>query len=192
MDQDRNSWQMKSQARGFKVLGFSIPMFLIGFIASSQIPRLPPDKIFEGRSQNYKISGQFLVKGKGEAPLQVFASAANYSGPAVKVFYKVKEKKDTIRSRRVKSRLKMKDGLQQPIDRIFKVPSGVQYKFYGSLGKKKFKKLGIKSWKISIVRNPSQPHIQILRGLEIMIWPALSFILLGLVMIFVPKFINSN
>ncbi|SMF49241.1 hypothetical protein SAMN06296036_11557 [Pseudobacteriovorax antillogorgiicola] len=184
------SWRQRSQARGMKVLSFSIPLFLIAMIGSSQIPRGLPDLLVDRTLKTHRIKASFTIRSSGESPVQMYLEMQPSLRQPMAFIYKIRQGKDLLRSRKLTLRPTNKEGLQG-IDQAFLLAPG-RYTVFASFSKKQWAKEGRKPWRFGLLRNPIKAHVQIFRYLEMLTFPALSLIILGLVMVMVPRLINDG
>ena len=187
------TWQQKSHGRGVKLLIYSMPLLLVAFYASSQIPRVPSSVLFETKGKSHQLGGSFVIKGNSpKVPIRIIVNAQKYKGPKVKLRYELRQDKDLVRSKTMITHLQSGGGRPISLDGVFPVEGGKRYRIHARVSEGSLKKRGVSSWKLIVERNPESSELWLYRYLELLFYPSLSFVLLGLVMMFVPKYLSSS
>jgi hypothetical protein len=183
------SWQKKLRYRGFRLLGFGLPMLLLSLVAASFIPRRPPQLLASGElSSQKKGMGQLVipVAPDGDIPITLTLEWDRRPPAPMRLDLQLNdpEGQDQLQ-KKIKIKAKNSGRIwQQTL--AFHIPAS-----------------SVRSFTLaSVSRDPtitryhftafaSTPAHRILRIGEMLFYPALVFVLLALVMVLFPSFIRS-
>jgi hypothetical protein len=183
------NWQKKLRYRGFRLLGFSLPILLLSLVAASFIPRRPPQTLASGELPSQKkSSGRLLIPAvsDGDIPVTLLLQWDRRPPAAMRVDLQMS---DPEGQEQLQKKIKIKakgsgNNWQQTM--VFHVPGNSVRKFLmTSLGREST------LTHYSFIAFASSPALRILRIGEMLFYPALALMLLALVMVLFPAFISS-
>lgn len=183
------NWQKKLRYRGFRLLGFSLPILLLSLVAASFIPRRPPQTLASGELPSQKIrSGRLVIPAvsDGDIPVTLLLKWDRRPPSAMRVDLQMS---DPEGQEQLQKKIKIKakgsgNNWQQAM--VFHAPGN-------SLRKFSMTSLSRESTltRYSFIAFASSPAHRILRIGEMLFYPALALVLLALVMVLFPTFISS-
>jgi hypothetical protein len=182
-------WQKKLRYRGFRLLGFSLPLLLLSLVAASFIPRRPPQTLASGDFPTQKkSSGRFLVPAAadGEIPVTLTLQWDRRPVSTLRVDVQISdpEGQDQLQ-KKIKIKAKASgEGWQQTL--AFHVPAHSVRNFTLTSSSRE-----PTLTRYSFVAFASNPAHRVLRFGEMLFYPALAIVLLALVMVLFPSFIQS-
>jgi hypothetical protein len=182
-------WQKKLRYRGFRLLGFSLPLLLLSLVAASFIPRRPPQVLASGElSSQKKSTGQLIIPASpdGDSPITLTLEWERRPPSPMRLDVQISdpEGQDLLQK---KIKIKAKN-----IGKTWQ--QALVFPISGS---------SVRSFTLaSVSRDPSitryqftafasTPGHRILRIGEMFFYPALVFVLLALVMVLFPSFIRT-
>lgn len=183
------SWQKKLRYRGFRLLGFSLPVLLLSLVAASFIPRRPPLTLASGELPSQKkSSGRIVVPAAsdGEIPVTLTLQWDRRPPSTMRVNMQIidPERQDLLQ-KKIKIKAKaVREGWQQTL--AFHVP-GHSVRNFTLISTSREPTLT----RYSFIAFASSPALRILRFAEMLFYPALAFVLLAMVMVLFPSFIQS-
>lgn len=184
-----DTWQKKLRYRGFRMMGWSLPILLISLVAASLIPRRPSQILVEGDlpSQKKRTERFVLPAGvDGDVPVTLELLWTRRPPPGLKVELQISDPEG-------------QDLLQKKI-RIKAQRAGAQWQQKMEM---RLSGAPIRNFVLSAQsREPVVTHYQLtafagspllrlLRIGEMLFYPALAFVCLAMVMILFPSFIQS-
>lgn len=197
---EKLDWRVRSQVRGLRVLSLSIPILLLGLFASSQVSRMESKVLWQSQDSKELIHKTIIkipAVSRAQLPVQLQSRVSSLSSSKkmrAMIRYEIwDENKDLLSRRTIRTGETVRDqqandlSLSSP---VFLLESGRRYLFRIQLALPKTQKKQLKSWQTTILQDPEKPSNRWLKALEMLVYPALSITLLGLVMIFGPRLIR--
>jgi hypothetical protein len=184
------SWQKNLKYRGFRLLGFSLPILLLSLVATSFVPRRAPAVLAEGKVTGKSSgSGRLIlpVTGGEEVPVSLTLQWKRRPPAALRLNLQISdaEGQDQLQ-KKLKVKPKLADQLwQQRLELQLSSP-GVRT-FVLSTDQPEAGEL-----RYSFIAFATTPLQHILRIGEMFFYPALAFVLLALVMVLFPSFIDRG
>jgi len=183
-----STWQKKLKYRGFRLLGFSLPFLMLSLLAASMIPRRPPVLLADGEIRSQKVSrGRFLLPVGMDGDIPITLALQWEQRPSVG---------------RVELRISDPEGQDQQQKKIKINAQGSGTSWQQTL-QLRLNGGSLRNFTLAAqTREPlithysftafaAQPWLRILRIGEMLLYPALAFVFLALVMVLFPSFISS-
>lgn len=179
-------WQKKLRYRGFRLLGWSLPLLLVSVVAASLIPRRPPQILAEGDAHSGQTLAGHFVMPPGDVPLNLELEWAARPPRGLRMDLQCgdtegvdrQQKKILVKARnhgrifqqRVELRLGASSGQQFTLLASSRDPVLTHYRFIAFAG---------------------TPLHTYLRFGEMLFYPALALVMLAVAMILFPRFVSS-
>ena len=183
------NWQKKLRYRGFRLLGFSLPLLLLSVFIASFVPRRPPQVLATGELDSQKKgSGRLVLPAMADGDIPVTLSLQWDRRPPAALRMDV-QISDPDGQDQLQKKIKIKakrsgESWQQNL--IFHVPGNSVRSFNLAQGSRESLLT-----RYTFTAFASTPTLRFLRIGEMLFYPALAIVFLALVMVLFPSFIQS-
>ncbi|HET9240784.1 MAG TPA: hypothetical protein VFO10_26200 [Oligoflexus sp.] len=183
------NWQKKLRYRGFRLLGFGLPLLLLSVVAASFIPRRPPQILASGELSSQKMgAGQLIIPAApdGDIPITLTLEWDRRPPSPMRLDIQISdpEGQDQLQ-KKIKVKAKNSGKTWQQSLMIPIPGSSVRSFTLASVSRDPT------TTRYQFTAFASTPAHRILRVGEMLFYPALVFVLLALVMVLFPSFIRS-
>ncbi|MFW7380649.1 MAG: hypothetical protein ACOH5I_17685 [Oligoflexus sp.] len=195
-DEGKFDWRLRSQVRGLRLLIFSLPLLLIGLVASSQLPRTTTKVLWESQASSSMKQRAVITlpaDGREQSPVQLLTTfTAKSSRLRAAMRYEIwDDQKDLITRRTLRFGPRAQaDGSRVYRSAVINLDTNRKYLIRSQLNIHKADLRHFSNWQWQVLQDPDKPSKRLLQMIELLSYPALSLTILGLVMVFGPRLVK--